>query len=527
MADVHTSDLESLSASVGHGHSHGPTPEFKVQSLDIYRAAQLGDLARCQEIIEKSGIEILLEQDERGHTAMHWACLAGHNNVIRYFIQCNAPLDKPSSNELAPKPMHWACVNGHILTVDLLLQHGVSINTTDNRGCTPLIIATQYGQTMLVGYLIGKGARKDFTDIDGDTALHWAAFKGHAEIAQLLVYSGFNAKQKDDVGQAPLHLACLSGSLETVRFITMQEPDLFLKDNNGKSALDLAKGRNYKDIISYLEKTIKMETYCSFCKKAFNMLGGEKRHLVFYMICLIFFSYPMYFYQFSYLWSNFQSTNVIFLLLNIPMWYFFLKTARTDPGYLERHTEGYDLALKQVSLHKEWETDSENNPLTRLCHTCRLVRPQRAKHCRVCGRCVNYMDHHCNFAYNCIGAKNRVYFILYLASSVIASYFAFFLAKQVLNEFGWTPLRVVFALLYIVFVPMMSFLLVTQLLMISINLTTNERINMKRYTYLRDDQGVFRNPYDRGFFKNWMEFFNFLPALRYGIDRKEGELFSV
>lgn len=50
---------------------------------------------------------------------------------------------------------------------------------------------------------------------------------------------------------------------------------------------------------------------------------------------------------------------------------------------------------------------------------------------------------------------------------------------------------------------------------------------MKRYTYLRDDQGVYRNPYDRGFFKNWMEFFNFLPALRYGIDRKEGELFSV
>ena len=46
-------------------------------------------------------------------------------------------------------------------------------------GCTPLIIATQYGKTGLVGYLIGKGARKDFTDIDGDNALHWAAFKGN------------------------------------------------------------------------------------------------------------------------------------------------------------------------------------------------------------------------------------------------------------------------------------------------------------------------------------------------------------
>ena len=136
------------------------------------------DLSRCQQIISECGQDILLDHDERGHTAMHWACLAGHNEIIRYFIQCNAPVDKQSSNELGPRPIHWACVNGHILTIDLLLQHGVSINTTDLRGCTPLIIATQYGQTMLVGYLIGKGARKDFTDIDGDTALHWASFKG-------------------------------------------------------------------------------------------------------------------------------------------------------------------------------------------------------------------------------------------------------------------------------------------------------------------------------------------------------------
>ena len=66
-----------------------------------------------------------------------------------------------------------------------MLQHGISINTTDSRGCTPLILATQYGQATLVGYLLGKCARKDFTDADGDNALHWAAFKG---IFLFLVY---------------------------------------------------------------------------------------------------------------------------------------------------------------------------------------------------------------------------------------------------------------------------------------------------------------------------------------------------
>jgi len=43
-----------------------------------------------------------------------------------------------------------------------------------------MIIASQYGRTMLVGYLIGKGASLTVTDREGDTALHWAAFKGYS-----------------------------------------------------------------------------------------------------------------------------------------------------------------------------------------------------------------------------------------------------------------------------------------------------------------------------------------------------------
>lgn len=62
--------------------------------------------------------------------------------------------------------------------VDVLLQQGVSIDSVDSKGCTPLIVAAQYGKTMLAGYLMGKGARLQLTDKDGDNALHWASFKG-------------------------------------------------------------------------------------------------------------------------------------------------------------------------------------------------------------------------------------------------------------------------------------------------------------------------------------------------------------
>jgi len=62
----------------------------------------------------------------------------------------------------------------------------VSIEVADAKGCTPVIIASQYGRTMLVGYLIGKGACLTATDREGDTALHWAAFKGNCKTVLLL-----------------------------------------------------------------------------------------------------------------------------------------------------------------------------------------------------------------------------------------------------------------------------------------------------------------------------------------------------
>lgn len=54
----------------------------------------------------------------------------------------------------------------------------MSVDIKDGKGFTPLIVAAQYGQTMLAAFLIGKKATLYLTDLEGDTALHWAASKG-------------------------------------------------------------------------------------------------------------------------------------------------------------------------------------------------------------------------------------------------------------------------------------------------------------------------------------------------------------
>jgi hypothetical protein len=51
-----------------------------------------------------------------------------------------------------------------------------------------------------------------------------------------------------------------------------------------------------------------------------------------------------------------------------------------------------------------------------LCHSCRIVKPLRSKHCRVTRRCVLMFDHHCPFVGATIGLYNYIYFFLFLVS---------------------------------------------------------------------------------------------------------------
>jgi ankyrin repeat protein len=145
-------------------------------------------------------------------------------------------------------PLHWACTEASIPHVALLLaKGGADIEAKDASGCTPLLIAAQYGQVEVVAFLLQKGAHLLAVDKSGDTALHWAAYKGSIPVCGLLGYydNALTFAMTDHYGQTPLHLAALRGHTSVVRYILRQlgrkAPDvLFLKDKNGRTPLDLA-----------------------------------------------------------------------------------------------------------------------------------------------------------------------------------------------------------------------------------------------------------------------------------------------
>ena len=67
------------------------------------------------------------------------------------------------------------------------------------------------------------------------------------------------------------------------------------------------------------------------------------------------------------------------------------------------------------------------------------------------------------------------------------------------------------------------FLFTFQVFHASYNLTVNERINHKRYGYLKDGKGDYYNPFNRGLIVNMQEFMH----IKKPLEEKDVELLNI
>lgn len=477
--------------------------------FEVFKSGEVGDVGF---LIEKFGLEYLSARDCHGYTPAHWVALNGNVDMMRFLIECNAPIDLPCLGIQGPRPIHWACRKGHADVVQVLLQCGVGVNVADFKGLTPLMTACMYGRTATAAYLLGMGALNHLTDINGDTALHWAAYKGHADSMRLLMYSGIELEKTDNFGSTPLHLACLSGSTTCVRLLCEKNRlNLDPKDKNWKTPLMLAQSHRHHEIIKILYNEMKKKSrwipsVSEFWGILFGGAGDTKGPLLLFLFSVLLWGYPMYMTRaIPITWNVLRRSHYCFIYWNAIMWISWIVANRRDPGYIPLDSDAYYCAIKQIPYFDKWK--KRNVLLTRLCHSCRCLRPLRAKHCRVCNRCVSYFDHHCPFIHNCVGLRNRMWFFLFVLSIAINCSFTIYFACYCVFIEGFSWLYVLSLIEAVIFCGLGWILTCTSVLHACMNLTTNEMFNYKRYPYLRDKRGRYHNPFSRGPILNLFEFF--------------------
>ncbi|XP_072303874.1 palmitoyltransferase ZDHHC18-B-like [Eucyclogobius newberryi] len=124
--------------------------------------------------------------------------------------------------------------------------------------------------------------------------------------------------------------------------------------------------------------------------------------------------------------------GVLFVFVLITL----LQTTLSDPGILPRATPD-EAADIEKQIDESGSGSHQSPPRTRevlingqvvklkYCPTCKMFRPPRTSHCRVCDNCVERFDHHCPWVGNCVGKRNYRFFYSFIVSLSFHTAFIF------------------------------------------------------------------------------------------------------
>lgn len=92
----------------------------------LMRAARKGALPEVFELVV-DGVEIDTK-DDRGWTALSYACYQGHYEIARQLLDSGAEVDPQESYSSWDSPLSLAAGHGHFDLVRLLIAHGANPN---------------------------------------------------------------------------------------------------------------------------------------------------------------------------------------------------------------------------------------------------------------------------------------------------------------------------------------------------------------------------------------------------------------
>lgn len=156
-------------------------------------------------------------RDEEGYTALMWAAMAGHSDIVSLLLDKGADQDARDKHHGMTALMH-AAREGRTDVVELLLGRGAQIDAWDEEGRTALFLAAgckirierrmEPGGVIVaerlleprpavVEFLLSRGADPNAADENDRTALMNAAWHAELEIVRALLDAGADPNKKD------------------------------------------------------------------------------------------------------------------------------------------------------------------------------------------------------------------------------------------------------------------------------------------------------------------------------------------
>src|ERR1041385_3309014 len=159
-----------------------------------------------------------------------------------------AGADVNTKNQWGATPLIMAANYGYTRSGGLLLSYGADANDQTSDGYSGLILASQYGHLDTVRLLLKSNADLRAKNKDGINALVAAGFNGRSEVWDLLKGAGAEVESSAD------ELACQGalGHTDTIGKMLSDGVDVNAKGSRGDTALLLAALNGHIDTIKFL-----------------------------------------------------------------------------------------------------------------------------------------------------------------------------------------------------------------------------------------------------------------------------------
>merc|ERR1711937_520027 len=255
-------DLQSKNTK-GNSKAHTYSEERKkslvlgamMGKVALVKACHAGNLSSVQKLVIDFGVSA-----KKDSMALHSASDAGYHEIVQFLLRQGADLNMQNkdglgsldyaiqnrrhstlnllldlganpyvSNCLGTSALHWAAKKGEVECCATLLQHGVDVDTPNNKGVTPLMYAAdcvpRYGSSIRVmKFLIDSGANLRALDEDLSSALMYAAHSGSEANIGLLIKCGADPSRENKFGATPIMYAAYYGHLTAFVSFVQQNP---------------------------------------------------------------------------------------------------------------------------------------------------------------------------------------------------------------------------------------------------------------------------------------------------------------
>ncbi|XP_041097088.1 transient receptor potential cation channel subfamily A member 1-like [Polyodon spathula] len=183
-----------------------------------------------EEILQLKDVkELLNDEDNEGCVPLHYACRLGIQESVTNMLGLKVSLHLKSKDKKSP--LHFAAGFGRFNTCHQLLEtmrDSRLLNEGDEKGMTPLHLASQNGHIKVVELLLRKGALF-LCDYKGRTCLHYAAVEGYTQTMKILLEKNINLIDKaDEEGNTALHLAAREGHVSSVSLLLSKGAEISL-----------------------------------------------------------------------------------------------------------------------------------------------------------------------------------------------------------------------------------------------------------------------------------------------------------